>query len=262
MSDTEGGESMGNYNNQYEDYYKSLRKSFNTGYTSSQRKSSSGVGEYLLKRLPRDLIGALSIIFVIMFCKLVVTPQTQAVYNYSKNLVNENYDYKSAFAQVKSLNVVTIEDKVTNLMETLKSKISGEKTLKDKVKENFTLPVQGQITSPYGYRIDPIDKKRAFHEGIDIDVKAGTEVKCSYDGTVKDSGQDEKLGNYIVIDHGDGIETKYGHLKEIKVKKGDVVKVGSIIALSGNTGKSTAPHLHFEFLYMGENKDPKEFIAI
>lgn len=70
------------------------------------------------------------------------------------------------------------------------------------------------------------------------------------------------MGNYILIDHGDGIETKYGHLKEIKVKKGDVVKAGSIIALSGNTGKSTAPHLHFEFLYMGENKDPKEFIAI
>jgi murein DD-endopeptidase MepM/ murein hydrolase activator NlpD len=262
MSDTEGGESMGNYNNQYEDYYKSLRKNFNTGYTSSQRKRSNGIGEYLLKRLPRDLIGALSLIFVIMLCKLVVTPQTQTVYNYSKSVVNKSYDYKSVFVQVKNLNVVKVEDKVTDWMETLKSKVSGEKTLKDKIKEEFIIPVQGQITSPYGYRIDPIDKKRSFHEGIDIDAKEGTEVKCPYDGKVKDCGQDNELGNYIVIDHGDGIETKYGHLKEIKVKKGDATKKSSVIGLSGNTGKSTAPHLHFEILYMGENKDPKEFIAI
>lgn len=262
MSDTEGGESMGNYNNQYEDYYKSLRKNFNTGYMSSQRSRPSGIGEYLFKRIPRDLIGALSLIFVIMLCKLVVTPKTQAVYNYSKSLVNESYDYKSVFVQVKSLNVEKVEDKVTDWMEMVKSKISGQKTLKDKIKENFTLPVQGQITSSYGYRIDPISKKRAFHEGIDIDAKEGTEVKCPYDGKIKDCGQDAELGNYIVIDHGDGIETKYGHLKEIKVKKGDTVKKSSIIGLSGNTGKSTAPHLHFEILYMGENKDPKEFIAI
>ncbi|RHW66771.1 M23 family peptidase, partial [Clostridium botulinum] len=96
---------------------------------------------------------------------------------------------------------------------------------------------------------------------IDIDAKENTEVLASFGGTVKECGEDKELGKYILLDHGQGIETKYAHLNKIKVKKGEEVKKGKDIAESGNTGKSTGAHLHFEIIYMGENKNPQDYFS-
>jgi murein DD-endopeptidase MepM/ murein hydrolase activator NlpD len=259
---------MGNYNSEYESYYNSLRKSSNTRYFPSYNKRinnnsmGKGKGNYWLSRITRDLVGVLILFIIVLSCKLIVTPKTQAVYNYSKQILNQNYEYTNLKEKCKNIDIKNFQDKITNIIEEIRSKVTGTETVDNKIKNEFVLPVAGIETSPFGYREDPISKEKKFHEGVDIDVKENTEVKASYDGRIKICGEDKELGKYILIDHGNGIETKYGHLNEILVGKEDAVKKSQIIAKSGNTGKSTGPHLHFELLYMGENKNPDEYFGI
>ncbi len=96
------------------------------------------------------------------------------------------------------------------------------------------------------------------HPGIDYAVREGTPVYATADGVVKEVGYDSVFGKYIKLKHGEYYETFYGHLSKIIKKEGDSVKVHDIIGFSGSTGKSTAPHLHFEISYKGMKMDPKE----
>lgn len=257
---------MGNYNSEYESYYNSLKKGRKTRYFPSYNRSFDNTAKpkknYWLSRITRDLVGVLILFVVIISCKLVVTSKTQAVYNYSKQIINQSYDYTNLENKFKHIDIRMFQDKITNVIEELRSKITGKETVDNKIKSEFMLPVSGVETSSFGYREDPITKEKKFHEGVDIDVKENTEVKAAYSGRIKNCGEDEQLGKYVLIDHGDGIETKYGHLNEILVGKEDAVKKSQIIAKSGNTGKSTGPHLHFELLYMGENKNPDDYFNI
>ena len=104
-----------------------------------------------------------------------------------------------------------------------------------------------RLSSGFGYRIDPILKVRRPHYGIDFSLDKGTPIYATGDGTVSlVRSSFSGYGKQIEIDHGFGYKTKYAHLSEFKVKRGQKVKRGELIALSGNTGKSTAPHLHYE----------------
>lgn len=265
---------MGHYNSEYEEYYNSLKRKNkakynpynNTGWGQSNTKwslSSADVrGGYLLKRIIRDLVGVLILFIFVTSCRIIVTPQTQSVYNYSKAVINQSYDYKIIGEKAKKINLNNVQDKMKSVIEQLKTKVGGGEIVKNKIRNEFMMPVEGIVTSGFGYRDDPVTKEKRIHTGIDIDVKKNTEVKAAFGGRVKASGEDGELGKYIVIDHGDGIETKYGHLNEILVKKEDAVKKSQVIAKSGDTGKSTGPHLHFELLYMGENENPEEFFNI
>lgn len=120
--------------------------------------------------------------------------------------------------------------------------------------------VTARITSKFGSRTAPTDKASTYHLGIDISTPVGTNVNAATNGVVKETGYNSTSGNYVIIDNGSGIETAYRHLKTILVKKGDVVKAGQPIALSGNTGVSTGPHLHFETKVNGEYVDPLSLI--
>lgn len=219
------------------------------------------MGNFFQKRIMRDLIGVFLLLIFVLGLKAFSNPKTQMVYNYSKKIVNENYDYKKVINKTKDLDVKSLEDKILKYIDTFKSKVTGEKTVEEIISDDFVLPVNGKITSKYGEREDPINKKKAFHKGIDIDAKENTEVLASFSGTVKECGEDKELGKYILLDHGQGIETKYGHLNKIKVKKGEEVKKGKTIGESGSTGKSTGAHLHFEIIYMGENKNPQDYFT-
>jgi murein DD-endopeptidase MepM/ murein hydrolase activator NlpD len=123
-----------------------------------------------------------------------------------------------------------------------------------------SLPVEGSITSEFGARTHPTTGKEETHTGVDINAKEGTEVKAVFDGIVEDSSEDKSLGLMLVINHGNGYKTRYGHLSKINVEKGKSIKKGDIIALTGNTGVSTGPHLHFEVEVNGKNVNPLEFI--
>lgn len=101
------------------------------------------------------------------------------------------------------------------------------------------------VSSNFGYRKDPFSKKKAFHKGIDIAMPLNTPVYATAIGTVSRLGYDKLLGNFIVIDHGN-FESIYGHLSKIIVQKLDQVTAETLIGFSGNSGRSTGPHLHFQ----------------
>lgn len=133
------------------------------------------------------------------------------------------------------------------------------------------VPARGVVTSAYGPRMDPKSGKASIHKGIDIAMPVGTPVKATGGGKVIRSGwQNSKdhhagYGERIAIDHGNGNVTEYGHLSRRDVKTGDIVKNGQTIARSGNTGKSTGPHLHYSELRNGvahpPTGDPEHYVA-
>ena len=105
-------------------------------------------------------------------------------------------------------------------------------------------PVAGKISSKFGYRIDPVKNVHQFHNGVDLPVPVNTQVKNPEDGTVIDVYNTKDGGNQVLIRHANGIVSGYAHLNKSLVKKGERVKRGQVVALSGNTGKSTGPHVH------------------
>lgn len=109
----------------------------------------------------------------------------------------------------------------------------------------FAWPIRGPLSSYFGYRPDPFTGVRRFHAGIDIVVDAGTPIHAAMDGRVADVGYNANFGNYIILSHADGFQTLYGHLTSASVAVGDVAAQGAAIGISGNTGYSTGPHLHF-----------------
>ena len=114
-----------------------------------------------------------------------------------------------------------------------------------------------RITSPFGYRIHPILKVKKLHTGIDIGAPSGTSIVAANSGKVIKAGWNNSYGYMVMIDHGGGIVTLYAHNSKLLVKNGDVVARGQKVAISGSTGQSTGPHLHFEVRVNGEYKDPK-----
>jgi murein DD-endopeptidase MepM/ murein hydrolase activator NlpD len=116
------------------------------------------------------------------------------------------------------------------------------------------------VTSDFGSRLDPYTSERVMHAGLDIAGPHGKEIIAPSDGTVVFAGLEGGYGNVLVIDHGYGIKTRYGHLSLIKVKPGEHVKRGDEVAAMGNTGRSTGPHLHYEVRVNGIAQNPRKFI--
>ena len=115
------------------------------------------------------------------------------------------------------------------------------------------------MASGYGWRIDPVYQIRRFHEGMDFSAPVGTDIFATGNGTVTYSGWRQGYGETIVIDHGFNYETLYAHCSKRLVRVGQKVKRGDVIALVGNTGKSTGPHVHYEVHYGGRPIDPRNF---
>lgn len=116
------------------------------------------------------------------------------------------------------------------------------------------------LSSPFGHRSDPFNKKSAAHKGVDLASNKGNKVKSMAKGKVVRSGWVNGYGNLVEIDHGNGFKTKYAHLNKSYVKKGQYVERQEAIAEVGSTGRSTGPHLHYEVIYNGTNVDPMTFI--
>lgn len=121
-------------------------------------------------------------------------------------------------------------------------------------------PVRGWVTSDFGSRLDPYTSERVMHAGLDIAGPHGKEIVAPSDGTVVFAGLEGGYGNVLVIDHGYGIKTRYGHLMSSGVKPGEKVKRGQVIAQVGNTGRSTGPHCHYEVRVNGIAQNPRKFI--
>lgn len=142
--------------------------------------------------------------------------------------------------------------------------ISGYANLENNIQTRIVLLPQplaqplkeGWVSSPFADRENPFTKKREFHPAVDVAVPQGTPVYAAMDGTVNLAGSGEKSGRYILLLHSGDIKTIYAHLSAFKVTAGDRVKAGQLIALSGNTGASTGPHVHFEIRQNDKYMDP------
>ena len=121
-------------------------------------------------------------------------------------------------------------------------------------------PVKGWMTSRFGYRKSPFTGRKELHKGLDIANREGTQIIAPADGIVKFTGRKGLLGKAMDIDHGHGMITRYGHLKEVLKKRGEPVKRGDIIAEMGDTGRSTGSHLHYEVHLNGVPVNPVKYI--
>ena len=131
--------------------------------------------------------------------------------------------------------------------------------------DGFCSPIgsgwERRVTSEFGNRVDPITGKRKGHGGMDLAVPTGTPIRAALPGTVTVSKYNAGgYGYYVMIDHGNGLATLYGHCSKLLAKVGQTVEVGDIIALSGSTGRSTGPHLHLEVRLNGERANPRAYL--
>ena len=131
--------------------------------------------------------------------------------------------------------------------------------------DGFCSPIgsgwERRVTSEFGNRVDPITGKRKGHGGMDLAVPTGTPIRAALPGTVVVSKYNAGgYGYYVMIDHGNGLATLYGHCSKLLAKVGQTVETGDIIALSGSTGRSTGPHLHFEVRVNGERTNPRAYL--
>ncbi|MCC6311464.1 MAG: M23 family metallopeptidase [Trueperaceae bacterium] len=123
----------------------------------------------------------------------------------------------------------------------------------------FALPVQGRVSSYFGWRNVSVNGNR-YHGGLDIAAPSGTPVKAARSGVVTRSGWWGTYGNVVVLDHGDGSETRYAHLSAVAVRVGQALRQGDVLGAVGSTGASTGPHLHFEVRFDGRAVDPLPYL--
>jgi murein DD-endopeptidase MepM/ murein hydrolase activator NlpD len=121
-------------------------------------------------------------------------------------------------------------------------------------------PVRGYLSAAFGNRIDPFTGQRDFHAGIDISTPSGTRIHAPADGVVIAVGIKGAYGNAVTVDHGFGIVTQYGHMASFNVKPGQRLRRGDVIGFVGNTGRSTAPHLHYEVWVRDQAQNPIHYI--
>src|SRR3954449_1253480 len=126
----------------------------------------------------------------------------------------------------------------------------------------YRKPVIGEVefTSGFGVRSDPFLGRPAMHTGLDFRAATGDPVRVTANGKVVSAGWSGGYGRMIEVDHGNGLATRYGHLSEINVRVGEIVKIGQVVGLVGSTGRSTGPHLHYETRIDGEAVDPQKFL--
>ena len=171
--------------------------------------------------------------------------------------------FATKISRLIELNKLKRPDKIfigQNLLIPEKNSSNQYKLASRSQKPNFIWPVQGRISSEYGWREHPIKRERLFHTGIDIAIPYGTPVYAAETGVIQFSGWAEGYGNLVIIRHRDNSLTYYGHNLELLVRKGQAVKQGKVIALSGNSGLSTGPHLHFEIRINGRHTNPLRYL--
>ena len=151
---------------------------------------------------------------------------------------------------------IKVREEMYNKMEAILLKQS---VLKETLPSLYPVDVP-YTSSSYGWRMDPILGKRAFHEGIDFSAAHGEPIYATAGGIVKKASRSGAYGNLITINHGGGLQTRYAHISKILVKKGDIVKKEDLIAYVGNTGRSTGPHLHYEIRLNKHSLDPKQYL--
>ncbi len=166
---------------------------------------------------------------------------------------------------VPSLDIASSLRSLDDKVGTLTEKSSRLETIFESQREMLAStpsvwPVRGYLSAAFGNRVDPFTGQPDFHPGLDISTPRGTKIVAPADGVVVFAGQKNGYGNAMVIDHGYGIMTRYGHLDGFEVRPGQRVRRGDVIGFVGNTGRSTAPHLHYEVWVNDQARNPIQYI--
>jgi murein DD-endopeptidase MepM/ murein hydrolase activator NlpD len=144
-------------------------------------------------------------------------------------------------------------------LSSIEAKILQQSVLKDMLPNSNPISA-AYNSSSYGWRIDPFNGNKAFHEGLDFTANTGTPIRAAADGIVSAAEQSGAYGKLVKIEHGAGLETRYAHTSKILVKVGERVTKGQIVAEVGSTGRSTGPHLHYEIRLNGAALDPRKYL--
>ena len=150
-------------------------------------------------------------------------------------------------------------DLETDQFSGIEAKLLQQSVLKDMLPNSSPVGVAFNSSS-YGWRIDPFNGEKAFHEGLDFPAAVGTRINAAAGGIVSFAGPSADYGKLIRIDHGSGLETRYAHSSKLFVTVGQRVEKGQEIAEIGNTGRSTGPHLHYEIRFNGNALDPRRYL--
>jgi murein DD-endopeptidase MepM/ murein hydrolase activator NlpD len=162
-------------------------------------------------------------------------------------LLQQSAEYLSAVAE--------------NQSESLESLLASLEGKRERLASSPSVwPAKGWLTSRYGYRTSPFTGRKQFHAGLDIAGAPGTPVVAPANGKVVFAGKKGPLGNAVIIDHGYGVRTQYGHNQELLVKRGEKVERGQEIAKLGNSGRSTGPHVHYVVEVNGKTRNPLDYI--
>lgn len=190
--------------------------------------------------------------------------KSEAVYSASDfEVVTAKITVDSAEAANATLDDAVAVGKIIGGGEDIGSEqaIKGTSFASYTVSAPVTVPVENaRLTSPFGYRTNPVSGKYGFHTGIDLAAPEGTPVATAYSGRVVDSGESDVWGKYVLVEHSDGFETYYCHLSEIYAPEETVLRKGETLGLVGSTGWSTGPHLHFEVRIDGIRVDPEPLV--
>jgi murein DD-endopeptidase MepM/ murein hydrolase activator NlpD len=185
-------------------------------------------------------------------------------------------EVKQEIAKVEKIKDNQLVGSITATINNINSRIAAQRSSYEEVEElvknkeqllAHTPAIQpvsnkdlNRIASGFGYRIDPVYKTTKFHAGLDFSAPQGTPIYATADGTVATAGNTGNgYGNYVVINHGYGYETLYGHMVRVKARSGQKVKRGEVIGWVGSTGKSTGPHCHYEVHKYSDKIDPIYF---
>ena len=187
-----------------------------------------------------------------------------------KNNNNSNLGHTGGpFISTRSMSELDLQAAISQLtdevnarddyLSTLEAKILQKSVLKDMLPNSS--PVEAAFnSSSYGWRTDPFNGSKAFHEGLDFTANTGTAIKAAADGIVTTAEQTPDYGKIVKINHGLGLETRYAHASKLLVKQGERVVKGQIVAHVGSTGRSTGPHLHYEIRLNGNSLDPRKYL--
>jgi murein DD-endopeptidase MepM/ murein hydrolase activator NlpD len=229
---------------------KPVKRTFRKGRNVLNRNGLSrryGGKNFKNKNRLKDNLKKLAICIIVVLLVVIIKNLdfsfAQKATDSIKTLVTSEYNFKKGLVSFKNL-VPAVRDRVQSVFNDGDGKVS------------MIMPVDGPITSGYGMRVHPVFNTEKKHEGIDIDAEVGEPVKAALGGVVEEVRKDDYFGNIIVIDHGKGLKTVYGHLGEVKAVVGREVTQGEVIGSVGNTGISTGAHLHFEVWRNGKAVDP------
>ena len=223
------------------------------------------------------IVGSLVISFLVKEVSTLDAKKEMAIKERNTLLV-QNEELQSKISD-KAQEYENIRDKISSMEEMVGLRVNEEDTIDTRLDEiDLTIVQQkiffdnvpsgdvmaySDITSKFGWRENPILKRKEFHSGLDLRANVGTPILAPADGVVKftEYNQNSGYGNVISISHNYGFESSYAHLQNRRVvKEGQFIRKGDLIAYSGNTGMSTGPHLHYEVKFIGRSLDPETFV--